>query len=198
MKMSWHPSHDPEVIARSGGRIGQCRRCCVYEGDPGWEDRCHMNKVSDAVAGTNRLVHESHDVVGSVCRRNCIDLSAECLISNRSLWHPSHILTAYGPNNALFCATCICHTGPCAYNACLGPPVHEATRARPAYYGGKDNPYEAIKVINAWGLNFSLGNCVKYVCRAGKKDSATRIEDLEKARTYLGFEIERLKDESKT
>jgi hypothetical protein len=61
----------------------------------------------------------------------------------------------------------------------------------PNHYGGKDNPYEAIKVINAWNLSFSLGSAVKYICRAGKKDNA--IEDLEKAIEYLGQEIKRLK-----
>ena len=37
----------------------------------------------------------------------------------------------------------------------------------PIHYGGKDNEYEAIKVIDAWDLGFSLGNTVKYISRAG-------------------------------
>lgn len=57
----------------------------------------------------------------------------------------------------------------------------------PIHYGGKSNPYEAIKVIEAWGLGFCLGNCVKYIARAGKKGDA--IEDLAKARWYLDREI---------
>lgn len=63
----------------------------------------------------------------------------------------------------------------------------------PQHYGGADNPYEAIKVIEAWGLGFSLGNTVKYISRAGKKDS--EIQDLKKARWYLDREIERLEKE---
>jgi hypothetical protein len=59
----------------------------------------------------------------------------------------------------------------------------------PAHYGGADNPYEAIKVIDAWRLGFALGNAVKYIARAGKKDPAKTIEDLEKARFYLDYEI---------
>ena len=39
----------------------------------------------------------------------------------------------------------------------------------PNHYGGEDNPYEAIKVIEAWDLGFHLGNTVKYISRAGKK-----------------------------
>ncbi len=57
----------------------------------------------------------------------------------------------------------------------------------PKHYGGADNPYEAIKVIEAWDLGFCLGNAVKYIARAGKKSS--RIEDLKKARWYLTREI---------
>lgn len=57
----------------------------------------------------------------------------------------------------------------------------------PKHYGGADNPYEAIKVIEAWGLGFNLGNLVKYVARAGKKDDV--IQELKKARWYLDREI---------
>lgn len=63
----------------------------------------------------------------------------------------------------------------------------------PSHYGGKENPHEAIKVIEAWNLGFCLGNVVKYISRAGKKDPATTIEDLEKARWYLDREIHNLK-----
>lgn len=59
----------------------------------------------------------------------------------------------------------------------------------PDHYGGKDNPFEVIKVIRAWGLTFSLGNVVKYIARAGKKDPSKRIEDLHKAMWYLQEEI---------
>jgi len=55
---------------------------------------------------------------------------------------------------------------------------------------------EAIKAINAWNLNFNLGNTVKYIARAGLKDKAKLIEDLEKAKFYLDYEIERLKNNS--
>lgn len=66
----------------------------------------------------------------------------------------------------------------------------------PAHYGG-DTVYEAIKVIDAWGLGFSLGNAVKYVARAGKKPGAKALEDLRKARWYLNHEIERLEGSAK-
>jgi hypothetical protein len=60
----------------------------------------------------------------------------------------------------------------------------------PAHYGGADNTYEAIKVIEAWLLGFNLGNVVKYISRAGKKGN--KLEDLKKAQWYLEREIEKL------
>lgn len=63
----------------------------------------------------------------------------------------------------------------------------------PSHYGGAKNIYEAIKVIEAWGLGFCLGNTVKYLSRAGKKDKTKRLEDMEKAMWYLDREISQLK-----
>lgn len=62
----------------------------------------------------------------------------------------------------------------------------------PAHYGG-DTPTEPIKVIEAWGLGFHLGNAVKYIARAGKKGD--ELEDLRKARWYLDRQIEQLEPE---
>lgn len=61
----------------------------------------------------------------------------------------------------------------------------------PQHYGGADNLYEAIKVIEAWGLGFCLGNTVKYISRAGKKADPA-LQDLKKARWYLDREISNL------
>jgi Protein of unknwon function (DUF3310) len=68
----------------------------------------------------------------------------------------------------------------------------------PAHYGG-DNVYEAIKVIDAWQLGFALGNAVKYICRAGKKQNADDpLEDLLKARWYLDWEIQKREGKQKS
>jgi hypothetical protein len=60
------------------------------------------------------------------------------------------------------------------------------------YQFGKNNEYEAIKVIDAWDLGFSLGNTVKYISRAGKKDPTKEVEDLKKALFYLEHHIKTL------
>ena len=62
----------------------------------------------------------------------------------------------------------------------------------PIYYGGKEDPYEAIKVIESWNLCFHLGNTVKYIARAGKKDPDKLLQDLKKAQWYLNRKIEQL------
>tara|TARA_R110000803_G_scaffold109199_1_gene177583 strand:- start:19270 stop:19536 length:267 start_codon:yes stop_codon:yes gene_type:complete len=61
----------------------------------------------------------------------------------------------------------------------------------PEHYGGEVNPYEAIKVIEAWELGFCLGNTIKYISRAGKKDNI--VQELEKALWYLEREIKNQK-----
>ena len=61
----------------------------------------------------------------------------------------------------------------------------------PTHYGGENNPYEAIKVIEAWDLNFNLGNVIKYVSRSDRKNNT--VEDLEKAAWYLNRAIQNLK-----
>lgn len=59
----------------------------------------------------------------------------------------------------------------------------------PDHYGGAGNPYECIRVLEAWGCGFNLGNCIKYLNRAGKKGD--RLTDLKKALWYLQREINR-------
>jgi hypothetical protein len=57
----------------------------------------------------------------------------------------------------------------------------------PAHYC--HSPTEPMRVIEDWGLNFALGNVIKYVARADYKGSS--IEDLKKAAWYLAREIKR-------
>lgn len=49
-----------------------------------------------------------------------------------------------------------------------------------------------IDAIEAWGLNFSLGNAVKYIARHEHK--GVPLQDLKKAQWYLRREIERLEE----
>lgn len=60
----------------------------------------------------------------------------------------------------------------------------------PDHYGGADDPFEHIKVCEALGWGYHIGNCTKYLWRAGKKHP-DMLEDLRKARWYLDREIQR-------
>ena len=60
----------------------------------------------------------------------------------------------------------------------------------PSYY--KRGTCDVWDFIREQGLNFHLGNAIKYICRAGYKDS--KIQDLEKAIHYLQNELHHEKD----
>lgn len=65
----------------------------------------------------------------------------------------------------------------------------EKQHSTPPHYQGTIQP---IELINAQNLNFNLGNVVKYVCRAGKKQGEDVLSDLKKAKNYINYEIERV------
>lgn len=50
---------------------------------------------------------------------------------------------------------------------------------------------ECFDLIDALELDFYLGNALKYLWRAGKKDGAPKLSDLKKIKTYIGQAIER-------
>ena len=54
---------------------------------------------------------------------------------------------------------------------------------------------ECMDYIESHSLNYARGNIVKYVTRAGLKQTSKEVEDLEKARWYLDREIARVKKE---
>ncbi len=58
---------------------------------------------------------------------------------------------------------------------------------KPSHYT-EGRQFETIEVIEDWKLSYRLGNCVKYISRAGRKGD--RKQDLEKAAWYLQREIE--------
>lgn len=74
--------------------------------------------------------------------------------------------------------------------------MSESKVNHPNHYGG-DTTYETIKVIEAWGLGFHLGNAVKYISRAGKKPGQNVIDDLKKAEWYIQREIARISADHK-
>ena len=67
--------------------------------------------------------------------------------------------------------------------------MHNDNINSPAHYTfGK---IETIEVIEDWELGFHLGNAVKYIARAGRKDKSKVEEDLKKAIWYIERFIEK-------
>ena len=66
----------------------------------------------------------------------------------------------------------------------------------PSHY--TDGKIEVIDFIEDKKLGYHLGNAVKYISRAGKKDPTKKVEDLRKAAWYINREIERLLKEGET
>ena len=70
-----------------------------------------------------------------------------------------------------------------------------------SYYGGENNPYEAIKVINAWAeknkwdgqQGFTYGTALKYLSRAGQKKDNSEAQDIQKCINYLQMHLNNLK-----
>lgn len=63
----------------------------------------------------------------------------------------------------------------------------------PSHY--TDGEIEVIDYIEDKGLGFCLGNAVKYISRAGKKDQSKEVEDLQKAIWYIQRRIEQIRKE---
>ncbi len=63
---------------------------------------------------------------------------------------------------------------------------------RPSHY--TDGKIEVIDYIEDKKLGFCLGNAVKYISRAGKKDPSKEIEDLKKAKWYIERRIKELEE----
>ena len=78
-------------------------------------------------------------------------------------------------------------TGEDRKNAVQNDPVNH-----PSHYT-EGHTIEVIEFLEDWMLPFHLANCVKYICRAGRKDPDKTIEDLEKGRWYLSRYINLLR-----
>lgn len=66
---------------------------------------------------------------------------------------------------------------------------------RPSHY--TDGKIEVIDFIEDKKLGFCLGNAIKYIARAGKKNKDKEVEDLEKAIWYIKRRIKEIREESK-
>jgi hypothetical protein len=66
--------------------------------------------------------------------------------------------------------------------------ISHGNTIRPGYY--QSSMGDIFDIAHAYNLSFPLGNAVKYICRAGKKDRDKDIEDLQKAMRCIQREID--------
>ena len=62
----------------------------------------------------------------------------------------------------------------------------------PAHYNEHPSGIECIDIVQHF--EFNIGNAIKYLWRAGLKSTSTYKTDLEKAKTYIEFELKRLEE----
>lgn len=79
------------------------------------------------------------------------------------------------------------------YDSVGNDPVNNDPVNNPAHY--TDGKIETIEFIEDKKLGFCLGNAVKYISRAGKKDPTKEVEDLRKAIWYIQRRIYELQRE---
>ena len=78
---------------------------------------------------------------------------------------------------------------PCSYKGMTTLEMPSESKVNhPSHY---NKGIETIDYIESWNMDFSIGNVIKYVTRAGHKDN--KLEDLEKAKWYLEREINKAK-----
>lgn len=65
--------------------------------------------------------------------------------------------------------------------------------SHPSHYTSHPSGVECITI--AKHENFCIGNALKYLWRAGRKDPNKTIEDLKKAMQYIQYEIDRITEE---
>lgn len=63
------------------------------------------------------------------------------------------------------------------------------------HYGRECPDMQGVFVPIAKHENFCIGNALKYLWRAGRKDPNKTIKDLKKAAQYIQYEIDRITEE---
>lgn len=163
-------------------------------------------KARPAVIISNNALNETSEVieVAYLTTQPKKDLPTHVVI--RSTGRPSTVLCEHIDHISTllvgdYCGTCTeeeMRAIDAALLASLGIREQKKTKSHdavnsPSHYAA--GSIEVIDFIEALGLNFRLGNVIKYIARAGKKDPSKTVEDLKKALYYLQREVNYLENE---
>ncbi len=102
-------------------------------------------------------------------------------------------------NKGIFCPSAFgftddCKTGDGNCKKCWDKEYSDDVVNCPAHY--TDGKIEVIEYIEDKKFGFHLGNAIKYISRAGKKDKSKEVEDLKKAIWYIQRRIKELEEMS--
>lgn len=133
-------------------------------------------------------------------RNPCPDGTAACDRVTRECWYPdpttddAHVCHDWIHGALAVHCPGYAHMPKYGKHTLLADAAKYEEVAHPAHYGGKDNPYELLKVALAWEDMFGLSNMVfqaiKYLVRNGRKPGVSGKQDLQKAIFYIQKEIE--------
>lgn len=172
---------DPCNCVKTGGELRcpemcpeACRAChATYK-----ESEKDTSETSGGLTSILKTAAKKAAHGWQICDDSCVYWKVK-LENNYTRCSQCHHLPDYSKtpteNEYIRCSLCQYHPD---YKGPINDPVNH-----PSHYtaGG----IEVLDLIEAWGLGYHLGNVVKYVVRAGKKDPAKTLEDLKKAQFYL-------------
>lgn len=112
------------------------------------------------------------------------DRRAYCLNNNHALFK----ITYYGAEDCKVKTPTVGGTIAIPVEKHVSDPV-----SHPSHYTSHPSGVECITI--AKHENFCIGNALKYLWRAGRKDPNKTVEDLKKAAQYIQYEIDRITEE---
>lgn len=177
------------LCSASDGGI-KCKFCCYTSGD------CFGKNCFD---GVKRWLRTNRNKFNAMDSAKLADILRRTRLGDKCQFCCYSSGKCFEKNKSCFDGIKMWLSAPCA-NEPKNPPADnlqkgadEVTRDNvnhPDHYNhGK---IEVVDFIEDQHLGFHLGNAVKYISRAGRKDPARTVEDLRKAAWYLNRQIERL------
>ena len=122
-----------------------------------------------------------------------LEFDKHYVLSIKRSENPTFDIEDYYNTKKIWDNVCDNHTDYSSIKICpndIANELHDSVE-HPAHY--TDGNIEVIDYIEDKKLGFCLGNAIKYISRAGKKDRSKEIEDLEKAIWYINRRISELR-----
>ena len=179
------------LCSASDGGI-KCKFCCYTSGD------CFGKNCFD---GVKRWLRTNRNKFNAMDSAKLADILRRTRLGDKCQFCCYSSGKCFEKNKSCFDGIKMWLSAPCA-NEPENPPADKHVDLQkvsekvcdnvnhPSHY--TSGQIEVIDFIEDQHLGFHLGNAVKYISRAGRKDADKTVEDLRKAAWYLNRQIERL------